>query len=139
VQFRLKSLFTLIFMIACACGVLLALPDWICCIVLAVVALVSPAAIVAGIVYGRGARRAFFIGCLASCGWMLWAAPYFIVQLLAEGVDGVMSVEAEAAIWIKTVFVAFYAVLALSGLVSVAVRRLSYQGRNHIRPPRDCC
>jgi hypothetical protein len=138
-QFRLKSLFALVFFVAVACGVLVALPDWLSCIVLGVVALVSPAAIVAGIVYGRGWRRAFAVGCLASGGWALWAAPYFMLQVIGEGLDGVLSIDFETALTFKIAFVAYYAALALAGLVAVGVRRLSYQGRNHIRPPRDCC
>jgi hypothetical protein len=137
-QFRLKSLFWFVFFVAAVCGVLFALPNWVSCIVLAAVAFVSPAAIVSGIVYGRGARRAFAIGCLASGGWTLFGMPYVAVQL-QSGYDEIMSVNSETAMIAKIVFVAYYAVLLLSGLASVGIRRLCYQGRNGIRPPRDCC
>jgi hypothetical protein len=138
-QFRLKSLFGVIFLVAVGCGVFVALPNWLCCIVLGAVALVSPAAIVTGIVYGRGARRAFAISCLASGGWAIWLTPYFIAQALSGGLDTIMDIEPEEAMMIKIVFLACYGALALSGLVGVGVRRLLYQGRNRIRPPRDCC
>jgi hypothetical protein len=132
-------LFALIFFVAVACGVLVALPDWLSCIVLGCVVLVSPAAIVTGIVYGRGWRRAFAVGCLASGGWALWAAPYLMLQGIGEGLDGIMKIDSETVMTLKIIFVAYYGALALSGLVGVGIRRLSYQGRNHIRPPRDCC
>jgi len=138
-QFRLKALFGLIFLVAAGCGVLVALPDWLSCLALGAVALVSPAAIVTGIVYGRGARRAFAIGCLASGGWALWAMPYLVLQIFSDGLEGITKIDHDGAVTIKIIFVACYGALALSGLVGVGVRRLLYQGRNHIRPPRDCC
>jgi hypothetical protein len=139
VRFRLKTLFLITFLVAAACGVLFALPDWLSCVVLIAFVMVSPAAMVAGIVYGRGARRAFAIGCLAAGGWVLFGMPYFLVTLFSEGLDGITEIDSETAIVIKIAFVACYGFLSVSGLVSVGVRRLSYQGRNRIRPPRDCC
>ena len=101
--------------------------------------MVSPAALVAGIIYGRGARRAFAIGCLAAGGWVLFGVPYFLMFAFSDGFDQVTNIDAETAMNFKIAFVAYYGFLSLSGLVSVGVRRLCYQGRNGIRPPRDCC
>ena len=133
-QFRLKTLFVFTFLVAIACMVLFALPDWLSVLVLAAVAMVTPAALVAGIMYGRGAKRAFAIGCLVSGGWMLWVTPILFYVTIAG--DSTLVDEPTMA---KLVFVAYYGVLVLAGLVSVGVRRLCYQGRNGIRPPRDCC
>ncbi|HET6880520.1 MAG TPA: hypothetical protein VFI31_10220 [Pirellulales bacterium] len=138
-QFRLKSLFWLVFVAAVGCGVLFALPDWASCIVLAAVALMSPAAVVAGIVYGRGARRAFAIGCLASGGWAMFGMPYLLVTAFSNGFDGITEIDSDTALVIKIAFVAYYGFLSLSGLASVGIRRFCYQGRNRIRPPRECC
>ena len=138
-RFRLKTLFLLTFVVAAACGVLFALPDWLSCVVLAAVVMVSPAALVAGIVYGRGARRAFAIGCLASGGWALFGAPYYLAAVFSDGIDGITNIDSETAMLFKIAFVACYGFLSLSGLASVGIRRLCYQGRNGIRPPRDCC
>jgi hypothetical protein len=139
VRFRLKTLFLLTFLVAVACGILFALPDWASCVVLIAVVLLSPAALVAGIVYGRGARRAFAIGCLASGGWALFGMPYFVVTLFSDGLEGITNIDSESAIMIKIAFVGYYAVLSLAGLMSIGIRRMCYQGRNGIRPPRDCC
>lgn len=138
-RFRLKTLFFITFLVAAACGVLLALPDWLSCIVLIAFVMVSPAALVAGIIYGRGARRAFAVGCLASGGWALFGMPYYLAMVFNEGLNHLTEIDSESAMMIKLAFVLYYGFLSLSGLVSVGIRRLCYQGRNGIRPPRDCC
>jgi hypothetical protein len=89
--------------------------------------------------YGRRAVRVFAIGCLASGGRVLWAAPYYVAQITLEGYDEILNIEPKKATTIKVVFVVFYSVLFLSGLVGIGVRRLLYQGCNGIHPPRDCC
>lgn len=133
-RFRLKSLFVLTFLVAIACMVLFALPDPWSVFALAAFAMATPGALIAGIIYGRGAKRAFAIGCFASGGWVLWLTP--VVFYAAVNGEMNLSEEPTAA---KLMFVAFYGVLAFSGLAAVGVRRLCYQGRNGIRPPRDCC
>lgn len=132
-RFKLKSLFILTFLIAVACMVLFTLPDWLSLIVLAAVAMATPGALVAGIIYGRGAKRAFAIGCLSSGGWLLWSMP-IVVFFELEGAS-----LSDDALFVKLVFVGYYMAFTLGGLACVAVRRLCYQGRNGIRPPRDCC
>lgn len=133
-QFRLKTLFVVTFLVAVVCMVLFALPDWLSLMVLAAAAMVTPGALIAGIIYGRRAKRAFAIGCLASGGWALWFTPI----LFYEAFDG-GSINIGDPIEAKLIFVAFCTVLAVAGFVSVGVRRCCYQGRNGIRPPRDCC
>lgn len=133
-RFRLKSLFLLTFLVALACMVLFALPDQISVFALAAMAMATPGGLIAGIIYGRGAKRAFAIGCFASGGWLLWVTP--IVFYIS--VNGGMNLSEEPLV-AKLLFVAYYGVLVFSGLVSIGVRRLCYQGRNGIRPPRDCC
>jgi hypothetical protein len=134
VRFRLKTIFILTFAVALACMVFFTLPDVVCVIVLAAVAMVTPAALVAGIIYGRGAKRAFAIGCLVSGGWALWLTPFLFYAALAGG-----SIDVDEPITFKLGFAAYYGILLLAGAVSIGVRRLCYQGRNGIRPPRDCC
>ncbi|HVX15255.1 MAG TPA: hypothetical protein VHC22_28965 [Pirellulales bacterium] len=133
-RYRLKTLFILTFLVAVACAVLFSLPAVLSLAVLGAVAMVTPAGLIAGIIYGRGAKRAFAIGCLASGGWALWASPFFVAAALSDGID-----VSDQPIVVQIAFVAYYAVVALGGGVSVGVRRLCYQGRNGIRPPRDCC
>lgn len=133
-RFRLKSLFVLTFVVAVACMVMFTLPDWLSLAVLATVAMVTPGALIAGIIYGRGAKRAFAIGALASGGWALWITPIFIYITIAG--DTSIVDDASTA---KLGFAIYYGALTLAGLAAVAVRRLCYQGRNGIRPPRDCC
>ncbi len=137
-RFRLKTIFILTLAIAIACMVFFTLPGWLCLIVLASVAMVTPAALVAGIIYGRGARRALAIGCLVSGGWALWLTPILFFSVVAGGsID--IDIDADEPAIFKVAFVAYYGMLFVGGLVSVGVRRLCYQGRNGIRPPRDCC
>lgn len=138
-RFRLKTLFLITSLVAVVCGVLFALPEWLSCLVLVAFVMVSPAALVAGIIYGRGARRAFAIGFLACGGWALFGMPYYLVVTFSDGIDGIMEIDSPTALMIKIAFVAYYGFLSLSGLVSIGIRRLCYQGRNGIRPPRDCC
>ncbi len=133
-RYRLRTLFLLTFLVAVACAVLFAVPAVVSLIVLSAVAMVTPAGLVAGIIYGRGAKRAFAIGCLASGGWALWASPYFVALAVSESLD-----VSNQPIVVQVAFVSYYAAMALGGGVCVGVRRLCYQGRNGIRPPRDCC
>lgn len=133
-RFRLKTIFLITFAVAVACMVFFTFPDWLCLIVLGCTAMVTPAAMVAGIIYGRGAKRAFAIGCLVSGGWALWLTPILFYAAFAEG-----SIAIDDALIFKLSFAAFYGTLLLAGGVSIGVRRLCYQGRNGIRPPRDCC
>lgn len=138
-QFRLKSLFVLTFIVALICAALFALPDAVSVIVLFTVGMVTPAATITAIIYGRKAVRAFAIGVLASGGWALWCLPLVIASAADDLFSSGFAVDAETAVVIKIGFVAYYGVLGLAGLVGVGVRRLSYRGRNHIRPPKDCC
>ena len=133
-RFRLKSLFLLTFLVALACMVLFALPNWLTVLALAAVAMATPGGLIAGIIYGRGAKRAFAIGALASGGWLLWITPI----VFYASINGELNLS-EEPVTAKIVFVSFYGVLAFGGLVAIGVRRLCYQGRNGIRPPRDCC
>ncbi|HWB08888.1 MAG TPA: hypothetical protein VG826_06680 [Pirellulales bacterium] len=133
-RFRLKTIFIITFAVAVVCTVFFTLPDWLCLIVLATLAMVTPAALVAGIIYGRGAKRAFAIGCLVSGGWALWLTPFLFYAVVAGG-----SIDVDEPITFKVAFAAYYGMLLLAGSVSIGVRRLCYQGRNGIRPPRDCC
>ena len=138
-QFRLKSLFIVVLLVAMGCGVLVAPAR--------LAELRRPECSGFGVAsrdhHGdrvrppRGPR--FAIGCLASGGWVLWAAPYYVAQVTLEGYDEILNIEPEAATTVKIIFVVFYGVLFLAGLVGVGVRRLLYQGCNGIRPPRDCC
>jgi hypothetical protein len=134
VRFRLKTLFVLTFVVAVACMVFFTLPDWLSLAVLATVAMITPGALIAGIIYGRGAKRAFAIGCLASGGWALWITPILIYAALAGG-----SISFDDPSTAKLAFALYYGALVLAGFAAVGVRRLCYQGRNGIRPPRDCC
>lgn len=132
-RFRLRSIFVLTFAVAVGCMVFFTLPDLLSLLVLAAVAMATPGALIAGIIYGRGAKRAFAIGSLASGGWALWSTP-LVVYMFVDG-----SVTFADATEVKMGFAIFYGALIFAGLVSVGVRRLCYQGKNGIRPPRDCC
>ncbi|HVX60728.1 MAG TPA: hypothetical protein VHC19_09000 [Pirellulales bacterium] len=135
-RFRLKTLFLVTFLVALVCAVLFALPDWLSLLLLATLAMLTPGAVVSAIIYGRKAVRAFAIGCLAAGGWSLWIiTPMFFYIVLADSAGEVVG----QALFVKIAFVGFYAVLGVSGLVCIGVRRLCYQGHNRIRPPRDCC
>ncbi|MGH7194868.1 MAG: hypothetical protein ACREJM_15240, partial [Candidatus Saccharimonadales bacterium] len=103
------------------------------------VGMVTPAATISAIIYGRKAVRAFAIGVLASGGWALWGLPLWIAAASDNLIVNEWTIDEEVAIFMKIIFAVYYAVLCLAGFVAVGVRRLLFGGRNHIRPPRDCC
>lgn len=109
-KYRLKTIFVLTSFVAVLCMVLFTLPDWPALIVLAGLATITPGALVAGIVYGRGAKRAFAMGSLASGGWVLWITPYFFYATIV-GQFG----DADDATMAKLLFVGCYGVLTLAG------------------------
>ena len=72
-QFRLRTLFILTAVICVYCGILNA-PPFIAVPLFCAVVWLTPAYWIAGVVYAREARRAFFIGGLAS-----GTIPFFIL------------------------------------------------------------
>ena len=89
-QVRLKTLFVFTFIVALLCAALFALPGTVSCLVFFTVGMLTPAATIAAIVYGRKAVRAFAIGVLASGGWALWCLPLLIAAppIISSRVSG---------------------------------------------------
>ena len=61
-QFHIRTLLVLMVVVSLLCGVVFAAPPLVCVVVLCTILWVCPAVWVNGIVFGRGAWRAFFIG-----------------------------------------------------------------------------
>jgi hypothetical protein len=80
-QFHIRSLLILMVAVSLLCGLVFAAPPLVCVVALCVILWVCPAVWVNGIVFGRGAWRAFFIGgFMAGLGPHL-AAVYYSAML----------------------------------------------------------
>jgi hypothetical protein len=101
---------------------------------------IFPAALVSGVVYGRGSGRAFSIGAIAPLAC-------FVVSLFGYAMLGVLSVgedlfsstdDSEAIVSIKIAFGIVWGAVATAGFASVAVRWLCLRGqiRDLNRPQR---
>jgi hypothetical protein len=74
-QFSTRTLFLIMALAAGVAWVMFSPPQWAGLIVLYLIHLLLPAAVLAGIVYHRGAWQAFFIGCapwIALLTFFLW-------------------------------------------------------------------
>jgi hypothetical protein len=80
-QFRLRTLFIVTTVTALLAWILFVPPGWMGMVVLYLIYTFLPAATIAGIVYHRGYRQAFFIGAapwVAIVSWTFLArAPFF--------------------------------------------------------------
>ncbi|MGI8978179.1 MAG: hypothetical protein ACR2FY_03025 [Pirellulaceae bacterium] len=137
-QFRLRTLFILTAVICVYCGVLNA-PLFIAMPLFCAIAWVTPAYWIAGVIYARDARRAFFIGGLAG-GTVPFLALVF--WSLAMGIDffdgwgyrnygrGVFSGETQLMNMLASLVIFAPVVLAfVGGWISLAV----YYG---LQPPK---
>jgi hypothetical protein len=87
-QFHIRTLLVVTFVVAVLCGLVFASPPIVCIPVLCTVLWVCPAVWLNGIIYGRGAWRPFFIGgFIAGFGPHLAALyySYMIIVSLFEG------------------------------------------------------
>jgi hypothetical protein len=88
-QFHLRTLLIVMVAVSLLCGVVFAAPPIVCLPVLVTILWVCPAVWLNGIVYGRGAWRAFFIGgFIAGLGPHLGALYYSALaagSVLSEG------------------------------------------------------
>lgn len=126
-RFSLISLLGITGLIAIVCCIFFALPDVVSLIVLVAITMsVIPAASISGIVFGRGKTRAFWIGVLASSGWIVpLIAFYSVLGGLGGGLDE------EEAIWFyKAFFAIIYATSAACGSIAMGVRWLCQRGTN---------
>lgn len=126
-KFTLMSLLIAVTVMAAVCAVFFALPALIAVCVLALVWIVTPPAIVAGIVYGRGYGRAFAIGCVATGGCLPFAYLYFMFAGVVSMVEELSSVatDSETVTSFKIMSAVAFGLTLVSGLTSVMVRWLS--------------
>ena len=142
-QFRLRTLFIITAVICVYCGVLNA-PQFISFPLFSVVVWLTPAYWIAGVIYARDAKRAFFIGGLVG-----GAVPFLglVFWSLAMAVDGPFRWgrnygryemgEAQLLNLIASLFIFAPVVLAfLGGWISLAVYR-SLQPPKPVPPPRS--
>jgi NADH:ubiquinone oxidoreductase subunit 2 (subunit N) len=117
-QFSLRWLFVVTAAVALLLGEAVAFPDWLAIIAGILFVLFASPALVSGIVYGRGAVRAFFIGALA---W--WLGLGVLVVFLATFFHGVPAVEVFDSGRVD--FCVLWLLDAVGGIVAVVVRRLA--------------
>lgn len=75
-QFRLLTVLILMAAVSVGCALLFAAPAWISIPALTLILWVSPAFWIAGVVYARGGRQAFFLG-----GLVAGAIPFLITSV----------------------------------------------------------
>jgi hypothetical protein len=99
-------------------------PDWFAFYVLMLVGLITPPALVSGIVYGRGYVRAFAIGALISATWLFTYISYDIPYRLLSGdtVNVVIFSYVKDLTRFKIGFAIHCLMTTLSGLTAVGVR-----------------
>ena len=141
-QFRLRTLFILTAVICVFCGLITA-PPFVAIPVFCGVSLLAPAFWVPGIIYGRDARRAFFIGGICSGTVPYLVLVFFSLMFFENGWRsfGYRSYnrgglgEAQLLNLVSAIFIFSPAVMALfGGLLSTAVYR-SLQPRGKPAPP----
>lgn len=129
-RFTLKTLMAAVTVTAVMCCIFFALPGFLAVPILGVFWLLTPPALIAGLVYGRGYGRAFAIGCISAGGCMplLWLYSSFSVAgLAAAEFDDMSAIVADDGTT-KAVRIAcgvIFVVVGISGLTSMGVRWLS--------------
>jgi hypothetical protein len=136
VRFTLKTLLAAVSVAAVVCCVFFAMPFWLSLGILALFWFMAPAALIAGIVYGRGYGRAFSIGCVSAGGCVPIIYLYYAYAILLSGLDSIDLSDGEGAAGIKLAFAAFFILVGLSGLTSMGVRWLSLRWQRKAEPPR---
>ena len=87
-QFHIRTLLVVTFVVSVLCGLVFASPPIVCIPVLCTMLWIGPAVWINGIIYGRGAWRPFFIGgVIAGVGPHL-AALYYSYMIVASLFDG---------------------------------------------------
>lgn len=87
-QFHIRTLLVVMVVVSLLCGVVFAAPPLVCIPVLCTILWICPAVWINGIVYGRGAWRAFFIGGFISGLGPHIAALYYSIMLAASFFQG---------------------------------------------------
>lgn len=87
-QFHIRTLLALMVAVSLLCGLVFAAPPVVCIPVLCAILWVSPAVWVNGIVFGRGAWRAFFLGGLLAGLVPHLGALYFSFMIVGGLFDG---------------------------------------------------
>ena len=126
-RFSLLSMILLTAVAGGLCCVFFALPPVMTLIALFMVTMtVIPAAAVSGLIYGKGYRRAFSIGVLASMSWLLIGLPIVSIYILASLLDSpeFVSPDSEPFNWIKLLFAVAYVTAFCGGLLSMGIRWL---------------
>lgn len=131
-QFSIRALLAVILAVAHLCCVFFTLPDWLSPIVLAVLTFaVVPAALVSGVVYGRGSGRAFSIGAITPLAcFVVSLFGYAMLGVLSVGGDLFSSADgSEVTVPIKIAFGIVSGGVAAAGFASAAVRWLCLRGQ----------
>ncbi len=135
-RFTLKALMAAVVVSALLCCVFFTLPAWLGLTLLAIFWLMAPAALIAGIVYGRGYGRAFSIGCVSTGGCIPFLWLYLAMTAIALLDSGEITLDEESAVPMKIGFGALFVLAGISGLVSMAVRWLSLRANQEPAVPQ---
>lgn len=124
-RFSLRAMLILTAVIAVYCAVFFALPPGPSILLLMVATIVPlPTAAIAGIIYGKGHVRAFFIGCISSTLWV--AATFYFFAILLEGNlfdwEDLMAADAEEVRTLQIICFVVHGSMVVCGLTMVGVR-----------------
>jgi hypothetical protein len=87
-QFGIRTLLIVTTAVAALCGIVFAAPPIVAIPVLCTMLWVCPSVWITGIIYARGARRAFFIGGMAAGFAPHSCALYYSVMIVVSTFDG---------------------------------------------------
>jgi hypothetical protein len=96
-----------------------------------------PTAAIAGIIYGRGYVRAFFIGCISSTLWV--GASFYFFAILLEGDffdwEELMAADADEVRPLQFICFTVHASMLVCGLIVAGVRWLCLQSAAEVGAP----
>lgn len=121
-QFKLRTLFAIVSLCCIYCGIVFGLPPAASLIALCLLTVSMPSLIVGGIIYARGAARAFWIGCAAS-GFIPFLVSAYLGFAIAVAVFD-ESGDGEEARWYLFAIAICHSLVALQGLIVVGSRWL---------------
>ncbi|HEY2881236.1 MAG TPA: hypothetical protein VGJ15_02355 [Pirellulales bacterium] len=139
-RFSLRALLAVTCVAAAVCCLYFVVPNVVAIPVIILLMILAPAALTAGIVYGRRYQRAFCIGGLTSCSWVPF---YFGLMALILSQNSVSEWDAfvtqldDLILALKILLMVEYIFVLAAGMLAVAVRRWLLRNGQKSSSPSD--
>jgi hypothetical protein len=127
-RFSLRGLLILVGGLSVYCALVFTAPVVLSILGLTMMSLFVPPVIVGGIIYGRGAWRAFWIGCAASGFIPFFVAAYLGLSMSAMILTGDDELD-DAGRWYGVGLAFCHALVFFNGIIVVAMRWVYGDGR----------